>query len=279
MNKLIEHEIEKAMRKAYPNIDPAWNLLPAPPPSHDTPIVNDHFMDVLAQGQATSLPGIKEITDAGAVVMTDGTTLDDIDAIVCCTGYRASYDILDSSINPTSGPTPEFDAAPYGSSVRKYARLYQGIFSAKYPASLAFIGPYLIISAFTGADVVSQAIAQVFTGAFPLPPRAKIDEWCDAHYNWSVEQAHIGRSPLGLINSSEVEDWLDEACGNKLNEKLGWGIEGWKFWWQERELWTLLMKGVNTGFAYRLFDGRRKAWAGAREAIYKANGKQYLEKI
>lgn len=276
MNKLVEHEIEKSMRQSYPNLDPAWRLLPAPPPSHGTPIVNDHFIDLLASGAVTSKTGIERITDSGAVVFTDDTELEEIDAIICCTGYKVDYNILDPEIDPTHGSTPEYDEAPYGSSVRRYARLYQGIFSPKYPESLAFIGPYLIISAFTGADVVSQAIAQIFSGGYPLPSTLEIDDWCNSHYAWSVKQAHIGRAPLGLVKSAEVEGWLDEVCGNGLDKKLGWGIEGWKFWWQDKELRTVLVNGVDTGFAYRLFDGRRKKWAGAKEAIYRANGKQWI---
>ena len=271
MNWLVIRAIEKSMRKSYPTLKPEWNLLPAPPPTHSTPIVNDDLIPLLASGSVTNVPGISKISKDGAVMMTDGSILEGIDAVILCTGYQPSFSILDTSIDPTTSPTPEYDEAPYGSSVRRYVRLYQGIFSPQYPESLAFIGPYPIISAFTGADVVSQAIAQVFSAKYKLPSQQGIDEWCDDHYNWSVEQARIARAPAGFIKGAEIEHWLNDACGNGLNEKLGWGLEGWKFWWEERELWNLIMNGVNTGFIYRLFDGRRKSWAGAKDAIMKAN--------
>ena len=278
MNGIIKHVMEKNMRQSYPNLDPAWRLLPAPPPSHATPIINDKFIDLLARGAATNKPGIEKISDTGVVIFTDGTEVADVDAIICCTGYRVDYDNLDPEIDPTNGSTPEYDAAPFGSSVRPYTRLYQGIFSPKYPESLAFIGPYLIVMAFTGADVASQAIGQIFSGGYPLPPRTEIERWCDAHYAWSVKQAYIGRTPLGIVKKGEVEGWLDKVCGNGLDKKLGWGLEGWKFWWQEKELRNLLMTGVDTGFAYRLFDGRRTKWEGARDAIYRANGRSWTGK-
>ena len=99
-----------------------------------------------------------------------------------------------------------------------------------------------------GADVASQAIAQIFSTRYSLPPQHEIDKWCDSHYTWSVQQAYIARSPTGLMNSAKFERWLNQVCGNGLDRKLGWGIEGWKFWWQERELWEMLMYGVDTAF-------------------------------
>lgn len=71
--------------------------------------------------------------------------------------------------------------------------------------------------------------------------------------------------------------WLNQVAGNGVNEALGWGWKGWEFWWKERELWSFVMDGVNTPFTYRLFKGRRggrRKWDGAREAIWKANGRE-----
>ena len=71
------------------------------------------------------------------------------------------------------------------------------------------------------------------------------------------------------------ERWLNQAVGNGVNEAFGWGWEGWKFWWKERELYKLLIDGINTPFVYRLFEGRegsRRRWEGAKDAIYRANG-------
>ncbi|KFZ24877.1 hypothetical protein V502_00651 [Pseudogymnoascus sp. VKM F-4520 (FW-2644)] len=267
--------IEKSMHAAYPTIDPSWNLLPAPPPTHNIPIINDHLISLLADESIYSLPGIASIPSPHTLTLSDGTNLPNIDAIIFCTGYRATFSILPPSLDPTAHSTPEYDAAPFGSSVRRHARLYQGIFSPAYPDSLAFIGPYIIISAFTGADVVSQAIGQVFSGGYPLPPQTEIERSCDEHYAYCLAMAHIARAPAGLVKNGEVGQWLNEACGNGLNEMLGWGWEAWKFWWRERELYRLVVGGVNTGFLYRLFEGRRRSWDGAREAIYRANGREW----
>ena len=144
--------------------------------------------------------------------------------------YRVIFSIPPASLDPTAHSTPEYDTAPFGSSVRRHARLYQGIFSPAHPDSLAFIGPYLIISTITGADAVSQAIAQVSSGGYPLPLQTDIERWYDDHYAYCLAMAHVARAPAGLVKNGEVGQWLNEACGNRINEMLGWGWEAWKFW-------------------------------------------------
>ncbi|ELR05858.1 hypothetical protein VC83_08303 [Pseudogymnoascus destructans] len=272
---LYTRAMEKSTHDTYPTIDPSWNLLPAPPPTHNIPIINDHLISLLALKSIHSVPCIASIPSPHTLTLSDSTTLPNIDTLIFCTGYRATFSILPPSLDPTAHSTPEYDAASFGSSVRRHARLYQGIFSPAHPDSLAFIGPYLIISAFTGADVVSQAIAQVFSGAYPLPPQPEIEWWCDDHYAYCLAMAHVARAPAGLVKNGEVGQWLNDACGNGINEMLGWGWEAWTFWWEERELYRLVVGGVNTGFLYRVFEGRRRRWGGAREAIYRANGREW----
>lgn len=40
---------------------------------------------------------------------------------------------------------------------------------------------------------------------------------------------------------------------------------------RERKLSGLMMRGVQTPFMYRLFEGRRKKWDRARDAILHSN--------
>jgi dimethylaniline monooxygenase (N-oxide forming) len=65
--------------------------------------------------------------------------------------------------------------------------------------------------------------------------------------------------------------FLDRAADCGVENNLGYGWEGWKFWMRERKLSDLMMRGVLTPFMYRLFDGRRKKWDGARDAILHSN--------
>ena len=274
--------MERAMRKTFPSIQPSWNLLPAQPITHSPPMLNDYIIDHLTSGALTSLPGIARINIDGAIEFTDGTSLPSIDAIVFCTGYHADYSILAPSANPTAFTTPEWDASPHSNGLA-YARLYQGLFSTTYPHTLAFIGPYAghSFAAFSNADLSSQAIAQVWKGNFLLPPQPEIEAWCDVNYASQLKKISTWRVVKVGTDPKKLEQWLNDAAGNRVNEMLGWGWEGWKFWWSDRKLYKLLVDGIDTPFLYRLFEGRRgsngeekgrKEWDGAKEAIYKVNG-------
>jgi dimethylaniline monooxygenase (N-oxide forming) len=67
------------------------------------------------------------------------------------------------------------------------------------------------------------------------------------------------------------------VAGTGVDENLGYGWKGWRFWWRERKLSDLMMRGVMTPYMYKMFDGRRKKWDGAKDAIVAANEnvKQY----
>jgi len=112
-------------------------------------------------------------------------------------------------------------------------------------------------------------------GSYPLPSQAEMEKWCDEIHDRSLRLIKTWRIPKTGADSVESEVWLNDAAGNGVNEAMGWGWEGWKFWWKQRELHGLIMDGISTPFSYRLLDGRpgsRKRWDGAREAIYRAKG-------
>jgi dimethylaniline monooxygenase (N-oxide forming) len=65
--------------------------------------------------------------------------------------------------------------------------------------------------------------------------------------------------------------WCHDAAGTGINENLGYRVSGWRFSARDTRLSNLLMGGVETPFALRLFDGKRKKWDGARQAIIDVN--------
>ena len=285
-SKLAEKVIEREMRAiAGGSLRPEWRLLPAPSIRNILPIVNDTVLKRFADGSILPVTGLKRFLSststlgqtASSVELTDGTILNSIDTVIFSTGYNSSYSILGPTADPTVLPTPELDAAPY-SHGEPFPRLYQGLLSTVHPQSLAFVGPYAShsIGAFLNLDLSGQAIGRIWAGYFPLPPQAEMDAWCDAVYRKMVADANRWRVPKPKTDSRELEQWLNEAAGNRVNEMLGWGVEGWKFWWRDREICKLALWGIDTPFVYRLFEpneGGRKAWSGAREAILKANKK------
>lgn len=70
-----------------------------------------------------------------------------------------------------------------------------------------------------------------------------------------------------VVNGLEWTAWADRTAGTGVNEYLGWGWKGWKFWFQEPRFCSLLMGGIYSPHIYRYFDGKRKKWGGARAEI------------
>ena len=271
----LEYALESRMKKMFPYIDPAWRLLPAPPDFNSTAVFNDLIIDALASGSVTSISGIKAFTETGIETDKDGQI--ELDVVIFATGYHFDYSILDPEADPTKSSTPEWDSSPHNNGL-PYPRLFQTLFSPKYPESLTFIGPCqgYTFAALCHADLASQAIAQVWLGRFPLPSQTSIQNWCEKDYQYSLRQINRWRIFKTGTENGAFESWLSRAAGNELEKYLGWGWKAWRFWWKERQLYMLIMDGVNTPFVYRLFEGRkgsRKQWDGAREAIYRANGK------
>ena len=279
-SKLSSWALERQMKKANPTMQSSWKLLPAPPIAVTPPVMNDHIMARLADGSVISKPGLKRFIAPFSVEFTDQTTLDNIDAVVFATGYQSDYSILAPEADPTAFPTPEWNKSPHHNGL-KYPRLYQGLFSLAYPTSLAFIGPFRghSFAVFNNADLSSTAVAQVFAGNYVLPPRAVMEAWCDRNYAQNLELIKKWRIAKVGTNPRLLERWLNTAAGNGVNESLGWGWQGWKFWCTEQRLYRKLVDGMDTPHLYRLFDGRkaegaRKRWEGARQAIEAANRKR-----
>ena len=272
----LDLALESRMKKMFPHLDSSWRLLPAPPDANSNAVFNDHIIDCLASGVVTSLSGIKEFTETGIETEEDGYIA--VDAVIFATGYQFDYSLLCPDADPTRHATPEWDASSHSNGL-PYPRLYQTIFSPAHPMSLAFIGPSqgYTFAAFCHAELASQAIAQVWLGLFPLPDPASVEESCDEDYRYSLRQIRRWRIAKTGKENGALESWLNRAAGNSVDEHLGWRWKGWRFWWRERELWRLIMDGVNTPYVYRLFEGRegaRRKWDGAKEAIYRANGRR-----
>ncbi|KAJ6264082.1 hypothetical protein Dda_0223 [Drechslerella dactyloides] len=272
--------VEYAMKSAFGSkMRKEWRLLPAPPIPNTPPLVNDYMVDYLISDTVKSVHGIRRyLPDGTSIEMLDGEILTAIDAVIYCTGYTYDFSYLGKDADPTSHPTPEWDALPHAKGT-PYPRLFWGIWSEKYPESLAFIGPYRghSFSAFANADLTSAAIANIWKGNHPTPTREEMREWCDANYHTAVKAVGKWRLQSIACKPLELQRFLNDAAGNGVNESLGWGWTGWKFWLRDPRLYYLIMDGVDTSFIQRVFDGKaergRKKWDGARDAILRANGK------
>ncbi|RDW81857.1 hypothetical protein BP6252_02969 [Coleophoma cylindrospora] len=259
---------------AFGTLDSKWRFSKPPPGRMSNPIINDRIVDILRKGEVSIVQSLHSILPSGEAKLSDGQTISDIDTIILCTGYIYDYSLFDESISPISIRNPKWDASR-ASGNRSLQRLYQGIFSLEYPESLAFIGAsHYPSSQMPLCDLVSMALAQVWKGAYPLPSREVMEDEVNQRQAWLVARARAKEGPSvlpGEMKSGPWMQWLHEAAGTGVTEKLSYTLRGWWYWLTNMSYCNFLMTSVNTPHIWRLFDGRRKKWEGAEEAIRAVN--------
>lgn len=258
----------------YPNLKPEWRLLPIPNVTLKVPgaLTFDNVRPYLEDGRLQSVHGIKRFLGPKQIELLDGTILDDIDAVVLCTGYRADFSVVDESVLETNVPTEHgYDKASDGGA--PMYRLWMNIFPPRYADSFAMLcySAFGKSNGFSFADVTSMAVSNVFRGAHPSPSVTEMNKWVDEHQSWVVSRWKLEHSiDHSMVKQWEFQGWLHEAAGTGM-ENLNWmGWKGWKFWWKDRKMYNLMANGIETAHSYRYFEtGKRRTWDGAREAILK----------
>jgi dimethylaniline monooxygenase (N-oxide forming) len=260
--------IEYYSKKSF-KLDPSWRLSPAPSLANHQPVITDNLVSSLWAGDITSVHGLRDFIDDETVELLDGTELV-VDAVIFCTGYEPDFSLV-SGFDPTADVSHNDKNTPYRGP--PLARLYYNLLPVKYADSVAYMNyAALTDGAFTIIDLISMAIAQIWKGNSPLPSEKEMNETIDKHHEWVKSLADGDTVYAGIVNPGPYYTFLNNAAGTRVDEKLGYGLEGWKFWFKERKLCNLIMRGVMTPYMYRIFDGgKRKQWEGARDAIIHAN--------
>ncbi|KAK5988367.1 Monooxygenase aurF [Cladobotryum mycophilum] len=235
------------------DLKPEWRFSPAPSIANQRPLVSDDLVAGLAAGSIISTHGLERVIDGKTVETSDGQRYE-IDAIVFCTGFSVDFSIVGPDADPTRETTKDWEMTA-GANGRSLPRLYQNLFSLDHPDSLAFMG---------NLSFMNPAF-------FILPPAEEMARQVDAHHAWVVQLAKTGSVMPAVVKASSWMDWVNEVTGTNLATYLGYGIEGWKFWASDREFCGMLMDGLLSPHAYRVFPGKRKAWDGAKDAIIKMN--------
>ncbi|CAO2658055.1 Nn.00g073150.m01.CDS01 [Neocucurbitaria sp. VM-36] len=262
-DKFIKGLQDKSFR-----LRPEWGFEPA----GKLPIVTDSLVPCLENGSITSVAGIRRILSGTQVELDDGTILE-VDAIIWCTGYKASFSILDKQFDPSSRSPPSAWSTATGSNNRPLFRLYHNVFSLEKPESLAFLGNvHFALGGFQIFDMASQAISQVWAGKSTLPSKVDMTNAVDKHHDWLAAYAQRGHNTSpGTVDGGSWIRAMDDLAGTGVNEYLGYGLRGWLFWLKDRQFCNLLMGGIWSPHIHRVFDGKRKAWSGAKEAIERVN--------
>ncbi|KAF4439181.1 flavin depend monooxygenase that catalyses the oxidation of rubrofusarin to 9-hydroxyrubrofusarin [Fusarium austroafricanum] len=231
--EIVFNAICKKMQDNAFKIRPEWGLSPAPSVLHTLPVVSDNLVDLLESGAITSVRKLKRVTGPREVELVDGTRLD-VDAIIWCTGYKGDFSLVEPSVDPTRNTTRKW-AEAIGSRGKPLPRLYQNVFSLDYPDSLAFMGNLAFAtSAFPVSDLCSMAIAQTWKGSTPLPSIEEMNRATDRQHEFICNLAEKGSAMPGWVRQSEWLAWANKVVGAQVYEHLGWGLKGWKFWWNDQ---------------------------------------------
>lgn len=148
-----------AMRSAQKRFDhETYGLLPRHGILNAPTVISDDLPLRIATGTIKLRPGVSYFTKEG-VVFTDGTRVDDLDAVISCTGYNIGFEFLnDKYIVPVED---------------NEVSLYKQVFPPHHPKStLAVMG--LIQSSgafFPAAELQARWVTRVFKGLARLPSR------------------------------------------------------------------------------------------------------------
>ncbi|KAJ6781221.1 hypothetical protein PWT90_08753 [Aphanocladium album] len=113
-------------------------------------------------------PVVSEYKEDGTIVFADGTTSTDIDAVIYCTGYKASFPFWNDEVN--GGPLFDYRA-------NRLVGSYQHVFFRDFPTLGAVGFPRTIT--FRSFEYQAIALARLWSGrnAKPLPSREEQERW------------------------------------------------------------------------------------------------------
>lgn len=267
-SRTMNSVITKLQHQVF-SLRPEWRFEPAPSIINQRPLVSDDLVACLTQGTVVSTYGIERIVDGSTVETTDGEQYE-VDVIIFCTGFSVDFSIVGDA-DPCRHTTKLWENSP-GFNSRSLPRLYQNIFSLDHPDSLAFMGNLSFMNpAFFMFDLASMALTQLWKGASAFPAPAIMEKQVDEHHAWVCSLAETGSVMPAIVKASDWMDWVSDVTGTNLEKYLGWGLAGWSFWLSDRRFCGMLMDGLLSPHAYRLFPGKRKAWDGAKKAIIAMN--------
>ncbi|KAF5650554.1 monooxygenase [Fusarium tjaetaba] len=268
--------------KEWPHLKEVFGTRPVDGVLHRVPLFSEHLADNLKDGTVKSVQGIKEVTDPKTITLTDGTVLEDVDAIIFCSGYGYDFSIVKGPGDPTDPAiAPDhhkrIETTKFYGEESKFARLFHGFVSEQFPESLAFLGHMIIMRPpFVLYDLTTMALASLWSGNYPMPSAEERRRDIDDHYDYLVKTLQRGPAPHPGFRwrAKPTYEFLNQAAGTGVTDRLGcFTWEAWKLWWNDRKFYNLLMDGTDVPAVYRLFEtGRgRKPWPGAREFIEKTN--------
>ncbi|KAF7973664.1 hypothetical protein HWV62_14638 [Athelia sp. TMB] len=264
--KFFNTVIQSLTNKAF-SLKKEWAIHPPPSFLTHQPTVSDNLASCLSDGTIISTPNIARFTGPSTVQFVDGTAVE-ADVVICCTGFTRDFSLvpaLQPKVADAWSKLPNSDK-------QSLPRLFQNVFPVAHRDSIAFMNGFSYPTGFMWiADLASMAVAQVWKGTAALPAPAAMNKAIDAHHAWLVGLAEKDTVASDLVHEQSWLQWMHDAAGTGINENLGYGTTGLWHWAREPRLTSMIMGGVESPFVLRLFEGKRKAWEGARQAIVDIN--------
>ena len=263
LGKIMDSVLDASFKKKYGVNDPSWGFAQKASigDGFHTVTCNDGLVPYVKAGKLLSKSAIKRVVGAKALELESGEILDDVDALITCTGYTNDMSMLSEAVTY---------AEPVKSDVSSLPNLYMNVFPPKHADSIAVASFTHVNGAQPPArELTSMAIAQIWSGKSALPSQSEMDVWIEQHYNW--RKPRVVKEPNlhpGDLVTRPYMHFLHEAAGTGMLEHIGWSWKAWKLWWSDRKLYNALAHGPATSYGHRLFEtGKRAAWPGARQAI------------
>jgi dimethylaniline monooxygenase (N-oxide forming) len=230
-------------------------------------------MPLIYSNWCQPVPDIAQILGPRKIQLKSGRILEDVDAIIYCTGYHSCI--------PVNFEPQNLDPFPYPGAPPK---LYRNIFPLNPdPAirnSLAFFGQAAAqFPGFIQYEVQAMAVSQIWQGKASLPSLDEMKGWQDMYMNWRERTItrHGATSTFYpvFVPMGDYFNWLDQTAGLGLRARFGllqrWtNPKAWSLWWNDRALYNQVLGGLTSPAIARLFDeGRRKTWDGARAQVFR----------
>lgn len=172
---------------------------------------------------------ISEGPHAGRIVFEDDTYLDDIDTVIYCTGYKASFPFWNARQNGCN---------MYNYENNKLEKTYLHTFFHNFPRSLGIVGMPRVLT-FRSFEYQAIALARVFAGR----DNGRLPN-AEAMVRWESETWELKGKNFHYIDweSGETERWLGELFDiaglgllsgegrtpPRLSEELRWAVENIK---------------------------------------------------
>ncbi|CAG8459021.1 4455_t:CDS:2 [Ambispora gerdemannii] len=224
--------------------------------------VCSEFRERLDTGTIIPKKNIRELKPNREIELIDGTTLEDIDAVIYATGYSMEFSFLENWTEIFNGGKDFVDDQGPDSKNWHAAWLYKMVFPPRYQ-NIAFIG--FVFS--TGAVLpVSEMQARYVTGLIigevkPLPSPEEMDKALSSQTD--CPRLESPKHPLILTPITPYLDFLAKDIGCLPSPTK-------VFWHFGYKAWKNVLFGVPSAIQYRLFG--RQTWAGALEWLDVHNG-------